>query len=114
MELEQLWDDAAFEEPEPSPREKAATSTMQAFATKQRVETTSEATESFAQTLHHLGQDAPLLKLNATRFQQLQLQVIDAEADLESATAAVSGAALRVEKCEELLGIMAVTPSTSL
>ena len=113
MELEQLWDDDAFEEPGASGREKQGTSTVQAVAPRQHLETTSKASESFAQTLNELGRDTPLLKLNATRFQQLQLQVLKAEANLESALEAVSAAALRVETCKELLEIMAVLPLTS-
>ena len=107
MVVDQLWEDDVFEEPQPlagKVTHKSVTSAKE-LLTKTARDTAPEST-SYNFALPEA--EMPPLRANQIRFQQLQQQVLRAEADMASASEAFSVATICVEKCTELLHISKV------
>ena len=107
MVVDQLWDDEVFEAPEPVARRHDHASAQAASKSKGLVSTAAAGSITPLETSSYNfalpESNMPSLRLNQSRFQQLQQQVLKAEADMASATNTFSVATIRVEKCKELL-----------
>lgn len=109
MVVDQLWEDDVFEEPQPLARNvvhNSVTSRKELLATTAAARDTGPESTSYNFALPEA--EMPALRVNQIRFQQLQQQVLRAEADMASASEAFSVATICVEKCNELLYISKV------
>lgn len=108
MVVDQLWDDEGFEEPQALPRDRARGHDNPAKSVtgviNKTTATTSATPPEFTSYNFVLPEaEMPSLKLNQARNHQLQREVLQAEASMAAATEAFSVAAIRVEKCEEMV-----------
>lgn len=107
MVVDQWWDDDVFEAPEPVARRHDRAASTAANTSKGLVNTTAAGSiippESSSYNFALPQSQMPSLRLNQSRFRQLQQQVLTAEADMASATEIFCVAAIRVEKCKEML-----------